>query len=60
MKNSTVISTEDIQYIKRALTSAQAFIDNDLDAICDDEYKDEAENVLDSINRSLNLLDKYL
>lgn len=60
MKNSTVISTEDIQYIKRALTSAQTFIDNDLDAICDDEYKDEAENVLDSINSSLNLLDKYL
>ena len=60
MKNNTIIKIEDIKYIKETLACAYAFIDNDLDAICDDDYKEEAESLLDNINNSLSIVDKYL
>ena len=60
MKDSTNSKIEDIQFIKETLECAHSYINNDLDAICDDDLREEAESILESIDGSLKLVDKYL
>ena len=54
------LSLEELQLILETLSSAQTFLYNDLDAICDDEYREEAENVLQHIDNSIEIIAKHL
>lgn len=54
------LSIEELQLISKALSRAQNYLYDDLDAICDDEYREETENILESINESIGVVAKYL
>lgn len=41
------LSIEELQLISKALSRAQNYLYDDLDAICDDEYREETENILE-------------
>ena len=48
--------TKQLDIISNALLSAQDYLYNDLDSICDDEYKEEALSILDEINKAIEIL----
>lgn len=54
------LTKEELQLISTALTNAQSFLYNEIDVICDDDYREETENVLECIYRSIAIVDKYL
>ena len=54
------LTIKEIQLILESLSYAQNYLYNDLDSICDDEYRKDAENVLENINKSINILENNL
>ena len=54
------LTEEELQLISKALSYAQNYLDNDIDAICDDDYREETESILECINKGIAIVDKHL
>lgn len=54
------ISLEQLQTISDALGMAEDYLYNDMDAICDDLYLEECENVLNAIREGNSVVDDLL
>lgn len=50
------LTSKQLDIISKALLSAQDYLYNDLDCICDDEYKEEAISILEEINKAFEIL----
>jgi regulator of sigma D len=50
------IEKTQLEKIKNALLSAFSYIDNDIEAICDEDYLAEAQQVLSQIEEALTLI----
>lgn len=50
-----VMKEEQIIIILNALKSAQDYLYDNLEAICDDNYRDETQRVLDEIEQAINM-----
>lgn len=55
-----ILTEEELQLISTALTHAQNYLYNEIDVICDDDYREETESILEYIKRSIAIVDKYL
>ncbi len=49
---------EQLQTIREALCLAQEFLYNDLDAICDNDYLQETEDVISRIQNAISIIDE--
>lgn len=55
-----MITKEQLESIKECLVDASAFLNNDLDSVCDDDYADEIKSVIDNIERSVEIINDGL
>lgn len=54
------LTIEELRLISKALSYAQNYLYNDMDAICDEDYREEAESVLECINNSISIVNNFL
>ena len=50
------LTSKQLDIVSDALLGAQNYLNNDLDSICDDEYKEEALSILEEINKAIEIL----
>lgn len=54
------ISKEELKQVSYVLNLVQGLLFNELDVICDDDYREKTENVLKSIGDTINIVEKRL
>lgn len=54
------MTPEQLTKIRDILVSAQNFIYNDMDAMCDSEYQEEAQAIVEQIDRAVSMIDGEL
>ena len=60
MDNNRTITIEELQLISNTLSCVHNFISNEIDVICDEDYRQEVETILEEITNCITKVNNYL